>query len=68
MRWTIFEETRMPASEDGHRFDFDTDVCALCGMTRTMYEDRGTPACTRNKQADPESHPEVTYRTKPRPD
>lgn len=33
-------------SEGGHHFDFDTDKCTKCGMTRETYEDNGRPACT----------------------
>jgi hypothetical protein len=31
--------------ENGHIFDFDTDKCKKCGMTREHYEDNGKPAC-----------------------
>ena len=30
----------------GHLFDFDTEKCKRCGMTRTQFEDRGEPPCT----------------------
>ncbi len=29
----------------GHSFDFITEVCAKCGMTRAKYEDSGRPRC-----------------------
>jgi hypothetical protein len=29
----------------GHAFDFSTDVCAKCAMTRPYYEDNGHPNC-----------------------
>jgi hypothetical protein len=37
----------MSKSENGHTFDFDTDVCTKCGMTRSAYEDAGEPPCKK---------------------
>lgn len=31
--------------ENGHVFDFDTDKCVKCGMSRERYEDNGKPSC-----------------------
>ena len=33
--------------ENGHLFDFDTDKCVKCQMSREHYEDNGKPACKR---------------------
>jgi hypothetical protein len=27
----------------GHNFDFDTEVCAKCGMTANAYDDQAEP-------------------------
>ena len=33
----------------GHEFDFDTDVCVKCGMTRPYFDDHGEPRCPGKK-------------------
>jgi hypothetical protein len=34
----------------GHAFNFETDICARCGMTRRQYEDAGEPNCTGKRR------------------
>jgi hypothetical protein len=34
-----------PKLENGHIFNFDTEKCENCGMTREHYEDNGKPTC-----------------------
>jgi hypothetical protein len=29
----------------GHNFDFSTEACATCGMSREEFEDTGKPPC-----------------------
>lgn len=29
----------------GHDFDFDTEICVHCGITRTTFQDSGSPQC-----------------------
>ncbi len=41
----------MAKQENGHAFDFDSDTCVRCGMTRRSYEDNGKPVC-RGKNSD----------------
>jgi hypothetical protein len=41
----VEEIQTMPNNKNGHTFDFDTDVCTKCGMSREAYEDTGKPAC-----------------------
>jgi hypothetical protein len=42
------EDSRMAAKpEKGHVFDFDTEVCAKCGMTKEHYEYNGKPPCKK---------------------
>lgn len=31
--------------ENGHTFDFSTEKCTKCGMTKEHYEDNGKPLC-----------------------
>ena len=31
--------------ENGHSFNFSTDVCEKCGISRPRYEDSGKPRC-----------------------
>jgi hypothetical protein len=33
----------------GHCFDFSTEACVNCGMSREDYEDSGQPRCTGKK-------------------
>ena len=33
----------------GHSFEFSSDVCAICGMTRKHFEDHGRPQCAAKK-------------------
>lgn len=42
----------MPKDSNGHRFDFDRDVCQICGMTRTAWDDNGQPRCTGRRTED----------------
>lgn len=35
----------MDRQTGGHKFDFNTDVCTRCGMTRPQFEDNGSPPC-----------------------
>jgi hypothetical protein len=38
--------------EKGQAFNFDTEICVRCGVTRTQFQDTGEPPCTGRK-ADP---------------
>jgi hypothetical protein len=31
--------------ENGHHFNFSTDVCDMCDMSRNEYDDSGKPFC-----------------------
>jgi hypothetical protein len=33
----------------GHYFDFNTERCVKCGMSRVHYEDKGQPRCSGKK-------------------
>ena len=35
----------MPQQENGQVFNFATDKCEKCGMSREAYEDNGKPPC-----------------------
>jgi hypothetical protein len=43
--------------ENGHHFNFSTDVCDMCGMGREHYDDNGKPHCkgrdAKPKKRDP---------------
>lgn len=36
----------MPREVNGHQFDFDRDVCLICGMSRPKFDDSDSPRCS----------------------
>ena len=37
----------------GHAFDFETAICARCGMSEIEFEKRGEPQCAGKKAETP---------------
>jgi len=53
----------MARLENGHSFDFDTEVCQKCGMSKKEYEDnKDRPACTGRQKTQEERGPTPGFR------
>lgn len=35
----------MMSKENGHEFDFETEVCKKCGLSKSKYDDSSFPSC-----------------------
>ena len=46
----------------GHRFDFGSEVCLKCGMTRKYFQDNGEPRCERRPNKPLENDPRFLRR------
>lgn len=46
----------------GHRFDFSSEVCVKCGMTRKYFRDNGGPRCERRLNKPLENDPRFLRR------